>query len=135
MDQMKTRRLIVFALLGILACCGAVFGAVFAVLHSPSLLHRAASAFGYEVSAQTVSISPNLSGSISRLGIKSLRNDGLMLVASNVTAKNSLDMALRGEIESFVLQRNVSAARGWSSHSSRRLGVTGPIQRPFLSNP
>jgi len=101
---MKKRKLIVFALLGILACCGAVFGAVFAVLHSPSLLNRAASAFGYEVSAQTISISPSLSGSISRLSIKSLRNDGLTLVASNVTAKNTLDMVLRGEIESLVLQ-------------------------------
>jgi hypothetical protein len=57
------------------------------------------------------------------------------LVASNVTAKNSLDMVLRGEIESLALQRNISAARGWAGHSSQALGVTGPIQRPSLPNP
>jgi hypothetical protein len=104
MKQMKLRKLILFALLSIIACCGIVLAALFAVLHSPSLLNRLANALGYEVSAQTISISPNLSGSISGLSIKSLRDNGMTLLASNVAAKNSLDMILWGEVDSLVLQ-------------------------------
>ena len=104
MKQMKLRKLIFLALLSIIACCGIVLGALSAVLHSPSLLNRLANAFGYEASAQAISLSPSLSGSISGLSIKSLRDDGLTLLASNVAAKSSLDMILRGEVESLVLQ-------------------------------
>ena len=89
--------------LAIVACGSLVAGALFAALHSPWVLSRLAQAFGYDVSAQTVSLSPNLSGFVSRLSIKSLRDDSLTLVASNVTAKNSLDMILRGEIDTLVL--------------------------------
>jgi hypothetical protein len=101
---MKLSKLIFFALLGLIACCGILVGALFAALHSPSLLNRLANAFGYEVSAQTISLSPRLSGSISGLRIKSLRDDGLTLLASNVKAKSSLAMILRGEVDSLVLQ-------------------------------
>lgn len=91
-------------LLSILACCGLVLGALFAVLHSPWLLNRLATAFGYQVSARSISFSPSLSGSISGLSIKSLKSGGLTLLAANVTAKNSLDRILTGEVDSLVLQ-------------------------------
>ncbi len=104
MKRKTLRNAILLALLSIMACCGILLGGLFLVLHSPSLLNRLANIFGYEVSARMISLSPNLSGSISGLSIKSLRDDGLTLVASNVTAKNSLDMILQGEIDSLVLQ-------------------------------
>jgi hypothetical protein len=86
------------------AGCVLVLGALFAALHSPWFLNRLANAFGYEVSAQTISFSPSLSGSISGLSIKKLRGNGLTLLASNVTTRNSLDMVLSGEVDSLVLQ-------------------------------
>jgi hypothetical protein len=101
---MKLRKLVLLTLLGIVVCCGILLGALFAALHSPSLLNRFANVFGYEFGAQTISLSPGLSGSISGLSVKSLRNNGLRLLASKVTAKSSLDMILRGEVESLVLQ-------------------------------
>ena len=101
---MKPRKLILLSLLAIVVCCCLVVGALFAALHSPSLLNRLANAFGYEMSAQTISLSPGLSGSISGLSLKSLRDDSLTLLASNVTAKSSVDMMLHGEVDSLVLQ-------------------------------
>ncbi len=101
---MKLRKLIGIAVLSIIVCSALVLGALFAVLHSPWLLNRLAKAFGYEVSVQTISISPSLSASISGLSIKNLRDDDLMLLAANVTAKNSLGMLLEGEVDSLVLQ-------------------------------
>jgi hypothetical protein len=98
------RKLVFYVPLGILACCGILLGAVFVVLHSPSLLNWLANAYGYEVEARTISLSPDLSGSISGLRIKKLHDDGLTLLASNLTAKTSLDMVLRGEVDSLVLQ-------------------------------
>jgi hypothetical protein len=104
MKQMKLRKHVLVALLGIVAGCGILFGALFAALHSPWLLNRLANASGYEVNARTISLSPSLSGSISGLSIKRLRDDSLTLLASNVTAKSSLNMILRGEVDSLVLQ-------------------------------
>jgi len=104
MKRKKLHKIILLALLATIACCGAALGALFAVLHSPSLVNHLAHAFGYELSAQRMSLSPNLSGFISDLSIKSLGDDGLTLLASKVTAKNSLDMVLRGEVDSLVLQ-------------------------------
>ena len=104
MERRRLHKGICFALIGIVVCCGILFGGLFVVLHSPSLLNRLARKFGYEVTAHAISISPNLSGSISGLSLKGLGDEGLTLVASQVTAKNSLDMILRGEIESLVLQ-------------------------------
>jgi hypothetical protein len=104
MKRKKVRKAILLALLGILVCCGVVLAALFLLLHSPSLLNRLANTFGYELSAQSISLSPNLSGSISGLSIKRLGDDRMTLVASNVTAKNSLDMILQGEVDSLVLQ-------------------------------
>jgi hypothetical protein len=100
----KPGRVIVFALLGIIASGGILLGALFAALHSPWLLSRLALAFGYELSAQTISLSPNLSGSISGLSITSLRDNRLTFLASKITTKTSLDMILRGEIDQLVLQ-------------------------------
>ena len=98
------RKLVVYIPLGIIACCGIVLGAAFVVLQSPSLLNWLANKYGYEVEARAISLSPDLSGSISSLRIKKLHDDGLTLLASNLTAKTSLDMVLRGEVESLVLQ-------------------------------
>jgi len=103
-NQMKLRKRVLVALLGIVAGCGILFGALFAALHSPWLLNRLANASGYDVNARTISLSPSLSGSISGLSIKRLRDDSLTLLASNVTAKSSLNMILRGEVDSLVLQ-------------------------------
>ena len=101
---MKTRTLVLPVLLCLIAGCGILLGAVFALLHSPWLLNRLASAFGYDVRARTLSFSPSLSGSISDLSITRLGNDALTLRATSVTSKSSLDMILRGEIDSLVLQ-------------------------------
>jgi hypothetical protein len=104
MKRKKVREAILLALLGIIVGCGVVLAALFLLLQSPSLLNRLANTFGYELSAQSISLSPNLSGSISGLSIKRLGDDRMTLVASNVTAKNSLDMILQGEVDSLVLQ-------------------------------
>ena len=111
MKRKKLHKILLLALLGVIACSGAGLGALFALLHSPSLVNRLAHAFGYEVRAQTISFSPNLSGSISDLSIKPLGDDGLTLLAAKVTAKNSLNMVLRGEIDSLVLQNPKLAFR------------------------
>src|SRR3972149_752552 len=104
MKQVKLRKLTLLFLFSALACCAVALGTLFAALHSPWLVSLLAHAFGYEVSARTVSFSPSLSGSISGLSIKSLKSDGLTLLASNVTTKNSLDRILRGEVDSLVLR-------------------------------
>jgi hypothetical protein len=100
----KLRKIVLVGLLGLIVCCGLVLGAGYTLLHSPSFLNRLANAYGYEVQAQAISISPDLTGSISNVRIKSLGDGGLTLLASKVTAKTSLDMILRGEVESLVLQ-------------------------------
>ena len=104
MTGAKPGRVILLGLLGVVAGGALVLGALLAVLHSPWVFGRLARALGYEASAQAISLSPTLSGSISGLSIKSARDDGFALLASNVTAKNSLDMILRGEIDTLVLQ-------------------------------
>jgi hypothetical protein len=90
--------------LGLLAGCGLVLGVLFAVLNSPALLGRLAGAFGYEVSARTISVSPRLSGSVSDLGVKRLHDAKMTLLATRVTASTSLPGVLRGEVDSLVLQ-------------------------------
>lgn len=104
MNRKKVRKAILLVLLSIIAGSGVVLAVLLLALHSPSLLNRLANTFGYELSAQSISLSPNLSGSISGLSIKRLGDDGMTLVASNVTAKNSIDMILQGEVDSLVLQ-------------------------------
>ncbi len=104
MTPTKLGTVIRLVLIGVVAGCAIALGAVFVVLHSSWVLGRVARTLGYEVSARTVSLSPSLSGSISGLSIKSLRDDGLTLVASNLTTKNSLDMLLRGEVDTLLLE-------------------------------
>jgi hypothetical protein len=104
MNRKTRHKLVFFVLTAVFACGGIGLGAMFLVLHSPWFLNRLANAYGYEVRARTVSFSPGLSGSISDIRIKSLRDDGLTMVASNLTAKTSLDMIFRGEVESLVLR-------------------------------
>ncbi len=103
-NPMKRRKRIGLAFFSLLACCGLLAGAAFAALHSPSLLTPLARAFGYDVQAHAFSFSPTLSGSIAGLSIKSRGEDRLTLLASSVTATNSLDFVLRGELDSLVLQ-------------------------------
>jgi hypothetical protein len=103
MTGAKPGRVILLALLGAVAGGAVVLGALVAILHSPWAFGRLARALGYEASAQAISLSPTLSGSISGLSVKSTGGDGFALLASNVTAKNSLDMILRGEIDTLVL--------------------------------
>lgn len=104
MKREKLRKIVLVGLLSLIACCGLVLGAAFILLHSPSFLNRLANAYGYEVRARAISISPDFTGSISEVRIKSLGDGGVTLLASKVTAKTSLDMILRGEVESLVLQ-------------------------------
>lgn len=101
---MRQRKIVFLVALSIVVVCGILLCALFAALHSPALLNRLANAFGYEFNAQTISLSPGFSGSISGLSVKRLRDDGLTLTASNVTAKSSVDMMLHGEVDSLVLQ-------------------------------
>jgi len=104
MRRMKRRRLIFLTALSILTCCGLPPGVWFAVLPSPAVLHSISKAFGYEVNAQTTAFSPGLSGSIFGLPISHVGAKGLALLASTITPKSSLDMILRGEMDSLVLQ-------------------------------
>jgi hypothetical protein len=103
MKHMMPRKLILYVLLSAVVCGGLVLGAGFAALHSPWFLSRLASVFGYKVQAQSISLSPNLSGSISGLRIESAHEGGLKLVAAKVTVKNALDMVLRGQVDSLEL--------------------------------
>lgn len=104
MSRRKLRTVVFFVVMALCAGCAIGLGAVFLALHSPWFLNRLANAYGYEVLARTVSFSPGLSGSMSDLRLKRLGDDGLTLVASNLTAKSSLKMIFRGEIESLVLR-------------------------------
>jgi hypothetical protein len=104
MKPMTARKLIVWIALGVFACCAVLLGGLFAILQSPTLVSRLARVFGYAVSVQSISISPNLSGSISGLSVKSLRDGSAVMLAANVTVKNSLEMMLQGEIEHLELQ-------------------------------
>jgi hypothetical protein len=104
MKPMTPRKLMLWVLLGVLTCCAILLGVLFASLQSPALLTRLARVFGYDVSVESISISPRLSGSVSGLSVKSLRDGGTLMLAANVTVKNSLDMLLQGEIEQLELQ-------------------------------
>lgn len=104
MNRTRLRNRILLAAVGILAFCGIVLAGLFFALHSPFLLNRLASPFGLEVTAQAISFSPSFSGTISGLSLRSRGRDGLTLVASKVTAKNSLDRVLQGEVDSLILQ-------------------------------
>jgi len=104
MRPLTPRKHIRWVLLGVLTCCAILLGVLFAALHSPALLTRLARSFGYDVSVQSISISPNLSGSVSGLSVKSLRDGGTLMLAANVTVKNSLEMLIQGEIEQLELQ-------------------------------
>jgi hypothetical protein len=88
----------------LLACAIVVLGGLFAALHSPWALSRLAGAFGYDVHARAISLSPSLSGSISGLSVTNPRSRAVALHAANVTLKNSLEMILRGEIERLELR-------------------------------
>jgi hypothetical protein len=107
-------------------------GALFALLHSPWLVNRLARSVGYEVTAQTISFSPNLSGSISDLSVKRLGDEGMTLLAAKVTAKNSLDMVLRGEVDSLVLQRPKFTFRVGKRKDSKSKDTGGPLDLSFL---
>ena len=105
MAPMTARKRILRVALGVFACCGILVGVLFAMVQSPPLVTRLARVFGYDLRVQSISISPNLSGSISGLSVKSLRDGSPILLAANVTVKNSLDMMLQGEIEYLELQQ------------------------------
>jgi hypothetical protein len=101
---MTPRKLILWGALGVLTGGGILLGILFAILHSPPLLAGVARLFGYELRVESVSISPTLSGSVSDLRLKDLRDGRPILLAASVTVKNSLDMILRGEVEQLELQ-------------------------------
>ena len=104
MTPMTTRKRILRVALGVFASCGILVGVLFAIVQSPPLVTRLARVFGYDLSVESISISPSLSGSISGLSVKSLRDGSPLLLAANVTVKNSLNMMLQGEIEHLELQ-------------------------------
>jgi hypothetical protein len=98
------KRPLLFALIGILACGALVIGGGFALLHSPFVLNRVGRWFGFDIRAEAIALSPTLSGSISGLTVTRAHDGQVVLVASNVTAKNSLELLLKGEIESLELR-------------------------------
>lgn len=88
---------------GILAvlCCALVIG----VLNSPVMLGALAGLFGYDVAAESVSFSPFLSGSAKNLRISGPEGSGLTLICDNVTANNSLNLLLKGHIDTLILEK------------------------------
>jgi hypothetical protein len=104
MQRQTLRTAFRLVLVGSVMGCVILVGAFFVVLRSPYVLNWLANGLGYTVDAQTVSLSPTLSGSISDLRVTRLGDDGLLLRCASVTSKTSLDMILRGEVDSLVLQ-------------------------------
>lgn len=94
---------------GILAvlCCALVL----AVLNSPLALGSFAGLFGYDVTAESVSFSPFLSGSAKNLRISGPEGSGLALICDNVTANNSLNLLLKGHIDTLILEKPKLAFR------------------------
>jgi hypothetical protein len=123
MRRVAPRKLILWVTLGVVICCGLLLGVLFVILHSPPLLTRLGRVLGYELSVQSITISPSLSGSISGLSVKSLRDGGTLLLAADVTVKNSLDSILQGEIEYLELQH---------PKFTFRPGAGPGADRPFL---
>ena len=99
----KRRKIIIATLCGLGLLCFALVVALFFFLQSPTALRVLAFALGYEISADAVSLSPGLSGSIEELRITDPKS-GLTITCSDVTIKNSLLMLLTGRIDSLVLQ-------------------------------
>jgi len=90
-----------------IVACAVVLGTILTFvgfLNSPTALGRVAEFFGYEFQVDTVSLSPLLSGSLSNLRI-ARRDDGLVLLCDNVTAKNSLDLLLKKQIDTLILEK------------------------------
>lgn len=104
MSRPRLRTIVLAVSLAILAGCALVVGGVTVALRSPALLTTLAGRLGYEVTARELALSPTLSGSISGLRVKPFTTDGLTLLCDTVTAQNSLDLLLHGEIDSLVLQ-------------------------------
>src|SRR5512136_244991 len=103
MSRQALRTVFRLVLVGLVLGCVVLVGAFFVVLRSPYVLNWIANGLGYAVDAQTVSLSPTLSGSISDLRITRLGDDGLVLRCASVASTTSLDMILRGEVDSLVL--------------------------------
>jgi hypothetical protein len=104
MQRTGSRRLVLVLILAVLAGGGLLAGAAFVVLRSPFLLTRVAARLGYDVAADTVALSPTLSGDISGLSVTARGEDGLTLLCAAVQSRTSLDAILQGEIDSLVLQ-------------------------------
>ena len=104
MGRQTFRTVFRLVLIGLVAGCVIVGVALFVALRSPYVLNWLAHGVGYAVDAQTVSLSPTLSGSISDLRVTRLGDDGLVLHCASVTSTTSLDMILQGEVDSLVLQ-------------------------------
>jgi len=88
---------------GILAVLCCMF--VIVVLNSPLALGSLAGLFGYDVAAESVSFSPFLSGSAKNLRINGPEGSGLTLFCNNITANNSLNLLLKGHIDTLILEK------------------------------
>lgn len=122
----RLRKLILFVLLGCLVVCGALAGAAFVALRSPFLLTQVAARLGYDVEAQTVALSPTLTGAISGLSVKTRGDESLTILCAAVETKTSLDAILQGEIDSLVIQ---------DPKLTYRIGLKGggPLDLSFLA--
>ena len=103
MRQKSLRKAVLVGLLGLVLCLALAVAGLYAALHSPYLLNKLAHAFGYDVAARTVALSP-FGASVSDLTVRSLGDGQIVLTAARVTAKSSLEMVLRGEVDSLVLR-------------------------------
>jgi hypothetical protein len=128
----RLRKVLLLLLLAIAAGCALLFGGLYAALHSPALLARLGSAFGYEVAAGGVSVSPLLSSaSLTDVTIKRLGDERVILAAAGVTARHPLQMVLRGEIDTLVLHNPRITYRVESDQ--RRAAEPGREDAPDLS--
>jgi hypothetical protein len=74
------------------------------ILNSSAALGALAGLFGYDVQADDLSFSPLLSGSAKNIRISGPADSGLTLICDNVTVSNSLDLLLKGHIDTLILE-------------------------------
>lgn len=88
--------------LAVFAVCISIITTV--VLNSPAALHVVAAMFGYDVQADDLSFSPLLSGSAKNLRVSGPDGSAMTLICGNVTVNNSLDLLLKGHIDTLILE-------------------------------
>jgi hypothetical protein len=138
MTRARLSRILLRALLGLVLAGGILLAGLYAALHSPRVLNLIAHGFGYDLAVGRIALSPPFSASLSEVKLLRLADDRLLLTATSVTARSPLEMVLRGEVDTLVLQdpkftyrvdggaaagTRRSRAGGWSPPRIRSLDI------------